>query len=70
MANLNMDDVCTACGKREPETGWYATFGIGMRPEWFCSPECFEKVADAEDEEDADAKNGDGVDHFTTDEIE
>jgi hypothetical protein len=49
MPKLNMDDVCTACGKREPATGWYATFGIGLRPEWFCSPACFEKVADGDD---------------------
>lgn len=70
MPILNMDDVCTCCGKREPEAGWYATFGIGLRPEWFCSPECFEKVGDAEDEEDASANNGEGADPLTTDEIE
>lgn len=51
MPRLNMDDVCTGCGKREPATGWYATFGIGLSPEWFCSPACFEKVADGDDEE-------------------
>lgn len=47
---LNMDDVCTGCGKREPEAGWYATFGIGLRPEWFCSSECFEKISDGDDD--------------------
>lgn len=45
-----MEDHCTNCGKPEPATGWYATFGIGMKPEWFCTKECFEAVTEAEEE--------------------
>lgn len=44
------EDHCTHCGKPQPIGGWYATFGIGLEPEAFCTKECFEAHTEAEED--------------------